>query len=260
MHSFDPCVLAIQRILPTRVTQPLEQRLLPYLRAAVHPRQAPTSSTMSKFPFTSLPAELRNQIYKLALRGEDPVAIAKTPPDSKAVSVSIKELNEPVALTKAHRPIRQESTQLYYAINTFALQSRRCDAAKTLKSFLENIGTANAQSLRSIQLSFPHDPVEIAIAGEHFEELSRPLKELRQVAKQIPNCTVQALIEIRLPNDHPRGNRSFSLDLKDCEKAWRTVDDRLEDMVWTEPLSRNCCLLERFRKQLEGCRKELQCL
>ena len=219
------------------------------------------SNCTNDTPFVRLPAELDNQIYKLVLHTDQPLIISKPPQKCLDARTSLDELKGPLALNGNCRQIYQETTKMFYAINIVAVHSQRSNAARTLEAFIHTIGEKKAQALRSIEVSFPNDPVELAVGNENqLQSFYQSLEELLCVTKQIPNCAIQALIEFRLPNDQARERRSLWLDLRDFSKTWRAADDHLEDMLWTEPLSANCCLLEKFRKQLDGCRQDLQCV
>ena len=84
---------------------------------------------MDKSPLQELPAELRNQIYELALYEREGVGVCVTP-QSAHIGWERKgelearlpvRLGNPLALTMTCKAIREESLGLFYSINRFTL-------------------------------------------------------------------------------------------------------------------------------------------
>jgi len=111
-----------------------------------------------------LSAEIRNQIYELALHQNDPINVrrksesrTRVPPPPLRLE---HEVSHPMALTTTCRQIRAECVQLFYATNTFAIncgwsnchgKKRQCERGdKALGDFLHQIGPSNTSALRAI--------------------------------------------------------------------------------------------------------------
>ncbi|KAK4554393.1 hypothetical protein LTR86_008601 [Recurvomyces mirabilis] len=103
----------VERMSPLEVMQRL------WIRAALLTCVGSKSNLkMENSPLSRLPAELRSQIYELALTVAQPIEI-KLQHDTKTV----KAAGVPLALTSTCRSIRKETLKLFYSINKFVLRT-----------------------------------------------------------------------------------------------------------------------------------------
>lgn len=112
----------------------------------VHMTSNVSSNGKPKTNFFSLPSELRNMIYKLALVRQDPI---KNP-----IKLWILDDNSDVSpkLLRTCKTIHAEATQMFYGMNCLALDTF---VPEGLPSFFMQIGNNNARSIRHIKLDFP---------------------------------------------------------------------------------------------------------
>jgi len=119
----------------------------------------------AKTNFFSLPAELRNNIYRLCLvEQEYPLSRLNCPIPMDAY--------EP-ELSQVCRQLRREALPIFYGCNTF-----RCISWTELYVFLLAIGPRNRDSLQSLELPFPdaeyvsygrgHTPIRFAEIPDWF--------------------------------------------------------------------------------------------
>ncbi|KAH0129849.1 hypothetical protein KCU66_g4026, partial [Aureobasidium melanogenum] len=112
-------------------------------------------STTSKRSFLDLPAEIRNQIYRLAFVSDEKLDFAY--PDNFSRSAS---------LLQTCRQIHEEGRSILYSENTFYFQRRKKEQAvrwstdvyeigyKDIRFFLKSIGLANVSLLRRVIIMF----------------------------------------------------------------------------------------------------------
>jgi hypothetical protein len=112
---------------------------------------------MDNSPLKGLPAEIRNNIYELALTQEGPVMLRKE--DSSWSWRRIKDTKtQPLALTRTCKAIRSECTQLFYSINTFIMRVgsniSQYGFRLMVHRFRAGIGAANFSALRDVKVDF----------------------------------------------------------------------------------------------------------
>jgi thermostable 8-oxoguanine DNA glycosylase len=112
-------------------------------------------NTTSKRSFLDLPAEIRNQIYRLALVSEEKLDFAYPSNFSRSSS-----------LLQTCRQVHEEGRTILYSENTFYFQRRKKERAvrwttdvyeigyKDIRFFLRSIGLANVSLLRRLIVMF----------------------------------------------------------------------------------------------------------
>ena len=91
---------------------------------------------------SKLPAELRNEIYRLVLVDDEPLDIERN------------AIAERTALLKACRQTREEASEIFYAENKFRLPGLCTHTADTI-TFLELAGQKNASGIPRLIVAFP---------------------------------------------------------------------------------------------------------
>lgn len=152
--------------------------------------------------FMSLPAELRNEIYKYLLVSGDPII-----PWSKRHELASN-------LLSTNTMILHEASSLLYGNNCFDLSS---SSPILICDFLATIGLVNASHLNCIRISFP----EFHDVGE---EVSLEEESLRALTKIQEYCTDLKRITATAPSTYWMGIQ-LSVDSPSiCERALDVVD------------------------------------
>ncbi|KAK4629599.1 hypothetical protein CLAFUW4_07772 [Fulvia fulva] len=117
---------------------------------------------MDTSPCAKLPAELRNQVFSLALSCGR-ITLAPTPSDRDITSSPLPRRlhlfreagrghEHPTALTQTCRQLRAETTGLFYSANTFVVKTYCHDYPGLISIFRHNIGPSNSSALQSMIL------------------------------------------------------------------------------------------------------------
>ncbi|KAG9947558.1 hypothetical protein KCU85_g5650, partial [Aureobasidium melanogenum] len=146
------------------LTRPLSASLSPRSNSCADSGYSSTSSvtseiskpsTTSKRSFLDLPAEIRNQIYRLAFVSDENLDFAYPNNFSRSSS-----------LLQTCRQIHEEGRSILYSENTFYFQRRKKEQAvrwstdvyeigyKDIRFFLKSIGLANVSLLRRVIIMF----------------------------------------------------------------------------------------------------------
>lgn len=116
---------------------------------------------MDASPLAKLPPELRNTIYHEVLLQEDTIKLSFQPArnnNKSRVVLSTRRQNEFLALTLTCKPLRRETHDLFFAINSFEIEadgdaSRSVTASIPIHRFLDGITTLRARSaIKSLAL------------------------------------------------------------------------------------------------------------
>lgn len=153
--------------------------------------------------FLSLPAELRNEIYKYLLVSGDPII-----PWSKKYELASN-------LLSTNTMILHEASSLLYGNNCFDLSS---SSSILISDFLATIGLVNASHLNCIRIRFPE-------FGDLEEEVSLDEKSLRTLTKIQAYCTNLKSITVPARSTHLMG---FELSVDNpsiCDRALALVAD-----------------------------------
>lgn len=152
--------------------------------------------------FLSLPAELRNEIYRYLLVSGDPII-----PWSKRHELASN-------LLSTNTMILHEASSLLYGNNCFDLSS---SSPILICDFLATIGLVNASHLNGIRISFP----EFHDVGE---EVSLEEESLRALTKIQKYCTDLKSITATAPSTYWMGIQ-LSVDSPSiCDRALDLVD------------------------------------
>lgn len=153
--------------------------------------------------FLSLPAELRNEIYKYLLVSGDPIV-----PWRKRCDLASN-------LLSTNTMILHEASSLLYGNNCFDLSSstsiHTCD-------FLATIGLVNASHLNRIRIRFPE-------FGDLEEEVSLDKKSLLALTKIQAYCTNIKSITVTAPTTYLMGIELSVDNPSICDRALALVAD-----------------------------------
>jgi len=135
--------------------------------------------------FLKLPAEIRIQIYRHLVKQPDAIDVCGIWNDRPTAKIA--------GLFRANRQIHAESTHVFYTINTFCLLEQ-CDQwngdsdlieTNPWNIWLNKIGTANALSLRHVQLRIRHE--------RNIDYYAQQIKELATQSPRI--CRLAIVVE-----------------------------------------------------------------
>ena len=144
----DPCTVACSYVTSYR-RPPSAQNHFPVLRHLITIKR--TYAEMDDSPLGRLPAELRNQIYGLVMYESIPIHVglknAKRAKDALSVHRWGRKIMRGLALVLTCRQIYQESSSLYFAINTFEFSN-----TAALRAFVKRFGEEKVHALRDLTI------------------------------------------------------------------------------------------------------------
>lgn len=143
---------------------------------------------MDGSPFAQLPTELRDSIWDAALQFPEDVILSDLRREGGSGLYGETKAQIPLSLLLACRQISKEAIKRLYAANTFAMVQNRGDAScdEILNKFIHSIGSTNAESLRSIRVSYT------LTQGTIFNgQFRQHLRKLRDIVKSIPQCSTK---------------------------------------------------------------------
>ncbi|SPJ74501.1 uncharacterized protein FTOL_04232 [Fusarium torulosum] len=153
--------------------------------------------------FLCLPGELRNAIYEIILLQSEPI-------DPWLGCGS----QVPAGLFRVSKTVHREATLLFYSQNRFDFA--RCDPEE-LASFLRQIGTRNASSIRHIIIDFPKflylDPGDVTIDGKSVSILGNILSSCTGLSTLRTSLYSTSNMEFRLDNLEHYGVATEALHL-----------------------------------------------
>ena len=163
---------------------------------------------MTPFPFTSLPPEIRNKVYRLTCTQTDPIEVQwhqfKNPCRRSGCCdwavCSLCALTQP-PLTRVCRSIRSEALPIYYGENRF-LQSYPDSPgtplfASPLLEWLQFIGEANCKLLRyAHNCGYSLSEIDVSTLYSHnrVPYFAHLLEELRNL-ENLPQSAIELLCE-----------------------------------------------------------------
>ncbi|KAF5643416.1 Benzoylformate decarboxylase [Fusarium tjaetaba] len=150
-------------------------------------------TTSGPVSFFGLSGELRNAIYKIILLQSEPV--------DPWLRCGLQVLT---GLFRVSKTVHHEASLLFYSQNCFDFAGRD---PETIASFLRQIGTRNASSIRHIIIDFPEfihlDPGDITIDEESVEILGNILSSCTSLSTLRTSLHSTWNMEVRLDNlDH----------------------------------------------------------
>lgn len=185
-----------------------------------------TNPAMDESPLNKLPGELRNQIYELALyHGRiniDTTPYLHHPADSHFPGAVTFQARHALALRSVCKQLEKETTQIFYAINTFVFVAPLCQYSKVgmpVKSFRHHIGAQKASYLRPMVIS----------AGPRRTRWSHNLRYLKdEIENDFDDFFYMAFVNSDLSK---LGVGSFECDLLDGRNyselsEWNLPDNR----------------------------------
>ncbi|KAI6888380.1 hypothetical protein KC363_g898 [Hortaea werneckii] len=124
---------------------------------------------MDASPIAKLPAELRNNIYHEVLLHEKTIKLTFQPAEKNAKSRVLlsgsRQQHQMLALTLTCKPLRRETYDLFFALNSFEISVPETPAESSTSSiaihrFLDGVTTFSARSaIKSITLDFSQHQV-----------------------------------------------------------------------------------------------------
>ncbi|KAK4546294.1 hypothetical protein LTR36_001971 [Oleoguttula mirabilis] len=157
---------------------------------------------MDNSPLARLPAELRNYIYKVAVKSDRPVKIRL---DSKNKQLKMVTYGRVLALTETCRRLRDESLGLFYASNHVSITLRPdrlfADAAHppgvgpeeegvlgALRKFSDSFGAKVVRRLTSVRLEMGNAFLQVIEAKDLVDEhnqalLTAALRDLKRLGE-----------------------------------------------------------------------------
>lgn len=131
-----------------------------------------------KISFLDLPAEIRNEIYLLALPVHTTIQLSESLPE-KATSTK-QYFHEEPALLAVSRQIREEASPVFYGINTFQTPY----SSRTI-AFLDQLGMERARMLRNLRAFSSH----VVLFGTNRETwLDTVLRATKRLLKECGAC------------------------------------------------------------------------
>lgn len=207
-------------------------------------------------PLLELPAEVRNDIFHLALQQPDPISICwfgEGPQLEKQRGNQGRSKRHLTALTAASRQIRDECTQLFYACNAFRLVSNmfsivtmRAEEAdinyhhiEWIWEWLVQIGEKNYSALESVTVDLGTWPCHKM--GHHMRDpqericlVLSALVVFFELTKTVCSCVVSVGIKCLCTpcQDDARLTLSLPSVNKDMMVAYHTIEnDTVDNMI-----------------------------
>ena len=189
---------------------------------------------MDQSPLSTLPPEIRNDIYVMALSQDSPITLVHLR------RKGWKRLEEPstkpniLALTKTCKNVRRECTQIFYAVNTFALRVANVDEIEQLlRLFRLHIGTTNDSALRSVVIELARfvckDPSN---CPDVEPTLSATLGILKAESATHGNCTFRVKFSFEIVSSNSRRQPDHvvygQLDLSNLDISWQRLLSKIE--------------------------------
>ncbi|KXS98586.1 hypothetical protein AC578_4314 [Pseudocercospora eumusae] len=181
---------------------------------------------MDTSPFNKLSAELRNEIYELALSFEEPILITKT--SHSRLESSVKQ---PTALLQTCRQIRAETTKMFYANNVFRFadstpvdHTKVSDAWVVFSRFFGSIGLDSSNTIKHVCVEIRYEIGRPRIiCGEAWDHIKSQIHDFRRIARVGNFESFELILGIEYDGDGIReGKRkTHELDLLG-DLRWRT--------------------------------------
>ena len=206
---------------------------------------------MKHSPLGRLPPELRNHIYHLALYEPKPIVV-------RPYGYEIVECNKsrtqpppcpsPVALTITCKAIRQESVQVFYAINTFMVADAEGSpehAVMSARDFIAQIRQRNSLAVRSMIVDIGE------LGGPQESQVLGAIAFLFRTAqtKSLIDFSITWSVEVR----QNTGRYGVDLHIRDLEGSLASQYGRLERrMVGVRPGTKIGKALKKVRDSLES--------
>lgn len=173
---------------------------------------------MDSSPFSKLSAELRNEIYELALSFENTIFITNT--SDYRLKSSTKH---PTALLQTCRQIRAEATKMFYANNAF----RVCDSRPTepygtsngftvVQQFFHTIGLHNSNTIKRMRVDIRFDQRDLSrIKTPTLKQINSQIADLRHTARFRNLESFKCVLEINIMLVNKWREISVELDILD---------------------------------------------
>lgn len=173
---------------------------------------------MDALPLGRLPAELRNEIYELALSLGRPIPVwyqHVTQDGTETQTLELRTTSDflsTLALTTTCRQLRRETADMFFACNAFSLEVRKCTSARGRHSLFHHNVKSRASNLAdllvsSINAKYDNAPKAIVLPCVIHEstsnwyiveqlELSGLLLSSHHIAGILPACNVHVFVSI----------------------------------------------------------------
>lgn len=170
---------------------------------------------MDNSPLGTLPAELRNNIYSLVLHFQDPFVFAYKMHGNRTRFAKISKQRLPLALTATCKEVREHTTKLFYATNTFTfLDTDDNDATYIFDWFTAVIGRPSTAALRSLVF----DSVDL--------EGHQRFRRRRTFTDGIDKMLMASVRRRAIEAPHCRFTLKAATEIKDYDASFRSTKDR----------------------------------
>ncbi|EME79161.1 uncharacterized protein MYCFIDRAFT_79718 [Pseudocercospora fijiensis CIRAD86] len=155
---------------------------------------------MDSSPLAKLSAELRNEIYELALSFEDTITVTGTSASSDLEC----SIGHPTALIQTCRQIRSEATRMFYANNTFHIGGSGSsdsvevtDAFSVLQRFSHTIGLHNSKAIKRISVEVVyHQRMHFPLEPSAMENINAQIKSMRHAAQFLDTKSFKCVLKL----------------------------------------------------------------
>ncbi|EME79170.1 uncharacterized protein MYCFIDRAFT_177814 [Pseudocercospora fijiensis CIRAD86] len=185
-----------------------------------------------------LSAELRNEIYELALKQKEDQAVGITI-DSSTNRLTTRAKNA-TALTRTCKQINQESSAMFYAVNNFVIskgpgpetkgkKKNQTHEVQILERFLKSIGPKNCAVLLHLDVQV-HRP--FADSYQQAPELNKLLKIANKFKPKHLDCTFSLESKV-----DPRVSPEIVSVKLDVLKGCQSTQEALNLLIWASRMS-----------------------
>lgn len=207
---------------------------------------------MENSPFAKLPAELRNNVWELALRADKPVQITGDfhivlpPVDCKLAPSQVQEMAKILALTQTCRQIHSECALLFFHFNTFEFDST-CTTfpGSSFPDFRRKIGKASFSAISSANITTRIRFSHVSKWSFQFcNKTSQAVDCVKALAQPVINTRPE--FEFSPPYICPR----IMISLQEWDTSWKAAAETIEEAARTTRDPRRKDLLARLLKHL----------
>lgn len=188
---------------------------------------------MENSPLAKLPAELRNNIWELALRADKPVEVTgdyyiEAPPvDFKLAPNQVQEMAKALALTQTCRQIHSECILLFFHVNTFEFDSTMFPSS-IFPDLRRKIGNASLSAISSVIITIR---TRFSGASKWSLQLCNKTCQAVDCLKALPQPANH--IRIELESSTPIICPSMVISLQEWNTSWKAAEETIEEAVRT---------------------------
>ncbi|KAF2440433.1 hypothetical protein P171DRAFT_435226 [Karstenula rhodostoma CBS 690.94] len=184
------------------------------------PSLSSESASPTAVNFLALPIGIRKKIYKRVLLVSHPLYLSQEP-GSRVETFAPEKPNRWLAILYTNRQIYHEASAALYGTNHFQLVDTTEQQVHLLRSFLDCIGAANADSLSHLSINFP---VTESIHGQPGRvELREDSLQTLQLLRD--SCTNLSTLETLV---HSKNSDVFKTTDDSLQEALSLIDARFK--------------------------------